>query len=78
MKDSGVNLTNGGGFEEHRQFQEHLSNYRIIVFVGLNLDRVMFSGNSASAKKLYLLYGWDSGHYNVITTLRVLGQEVHI
>ena len=33
-------------------------------------DRVMFSGNSLSAKKLYLLYNVNSRHYNVITNIR--------
>ena len=40
---------------------------KIIVFDGLNPDRVMFSGNSLSDKKLHLLYDRDSEHYNVIT-----------
>jgi UDP-glucose 6-dehydrogenase len=39
------------------------------VFDGLHPDRVILSGNSLSAKKLYLLYDRDNGHYNVITTL---------
>jgi len=43
LKTSGVYLYNGGGFEELRQFQDHLSDYQIIVFDGLNTDRVMFS-----------------------------------
>jgi hypothetical protein len=30
----------------------------------------MFSGNSLSAKKIYLLYDRDNGHYNVITNLK--------
>jgi len=30
----------------------------------------MFSGNSLSAKKLYLIYDRDSGHYYVITNLK--------
>jgi hypothetical protein len=70
LKASGVDLSNGGGLEELRQFQQYLSHYKIIVFDGLHPDRVMFSGNSLSDKKLYLLYGRDSGHYNVITNLK--------
>jgi hypothetical protein len=30
LKASGVDLSNGGGFHELRQFQEHLSDYNII------------------------------------------------
>jgi hypothetical protein len=40
------------------------------VFDGLKPDRVIFSGNSVSTKKLYLLYDSDAGHYNVITNLK--------
>jgi len=69
LKTSGVDLSNGGGFEELEQFQEYLSDYKIVVFDGLNPDRVMFSGNSFSDKKLYLLYNADNRHYNVITNI---------
>jgi len=60
LKASSVGLSNSGGIEELRQFQECLSDYKIIVFDGLYTDMVMFSGNSLSAKKLYLLYVRDS------------------
>ena len=39
------------------------------MFDGLNPDKVMFSGNYLSAKKLYLLYDRNLGHYCVITNL---------
>jgi len=55
LKASGVDLCNGGGLEQFRQFQQYLSGYRIIVFDGLYPDRVMFSGNFLSAIKLHLL-----------------------
>ena len=58
-----------GGLEELEQFQEYLSDYKIVVFNGLNPDRFMLSGNSFSAKKLYLLYDMESGRYNVINNL---------
>jgi len=57
-----VNLSNGGGFVELRQFQDHPSDYKIIVFDGLNHDRVMYSGSSRSAEKLHLLYDRDNEH----------------
>ena len=65
---SGFDLTNGGGFKELEQFQNYLSGYKIIVYDGLSPDRVLFSENSLSNKKLYLLY--DSGHYNSITNIK--------
>ena len=70
LNASGVDLFNGGGFEELQQFQQYLSDYKIIVFDGLYPNMVMFSGNSISAKKLHLLCDRDSGHYNVIINLR--------
>jgi len=45
LKASAFDLSNCVGFEELRQFKYHISDYQIIVFVGLNPDRVMFSGN---------------------------------
>jgi hypothetical protein len=71
LNASGVDLSNGGGFEELQQFEQFLSDYKIIVFDGLYPDRVMCSGNSLSAKKLYLLYDRDTRRYNVITNLKV-------
>jgi hypothetical protein len=70
LEASGVDLRNGGGLEELQLFQACLSDYKIIVFDGLKPDRVIFSGKSLSAKKLYLLYDSDAGHYNVITNLK--------
>jgi hypothetical protein len=70
LNASGVDLSNGGGFRKLEQFQQYLSGYEIIVFDGLHPDRVMFSGNSLSTKKLYLLYDRDNGHYDVITNLK--------
>ena len=46
LNASGVDLFNGGGFEELQQFQQYLSDYKINVFAGLYPDRVMFSENS--------------------------------
>jgi len=70
LSASGVDLSNDGGLNEIEQFQNYLSDYKIIVYDGLNHGRVIFSANSLSNKKLYLLYDTDSGHYNVITNLK--------
>ena len=69
LKASGVDLSNGG-LEELQQFQDYVSDYKIVLFDGLSHDRLIFSGNSHSAKKLYLLYESDNGHYNVITNIK--------
>ena len=70
LKTSGFKLCNAGGFKKFEQFQVYLSDYKIIVNDGLNPDRVMFSGNSVSSKKFYLLYDAKDKHYNVITNLK--------
>jgi hypothetical protein len=59
LKASVVDLSNGEGLEELQQFQEYLSDYKIIVYDGLSPDRRIFSGNSLSDRKLYLLYNSD-------------------
>jgi len=70
LKYSGFDISNGGGFEEFGRFQDHISDYQIIVFDGLETDRLMFRGNSRSANKLRLLYDRENEHYNVITNLK--------
>jgi hypothetical protein len=70
LKASGVDLSNGGGLQELQQFQPHLSDYKVIVYDGLSPDRLIFSGNSVSTRKFYLLYDSDSGHFNVITNIK--------
>jgi len=74
LEASGVDLSLEGGFEELEQFQEYLTNYKIVLFYGLKPHRIMFSGNSLYDKKLYLLYNSDTRHYNVFT-LRLLRQK---
>ena len=76
LKASGVDLSNGGGFKELEQFQEYFSDYKIIFYDGLNPGGVMFSGNSVSTKKLYLLY--EDKHYNVITNLKAAMAKKYI
>ena len=58
--------------EVFENFNSFKNIFRItkLLFDGLNTDRGMFSGNSLSAKKLYLLYDRDFEHYNVITNLK--------
>jgi hypothetical protein len=40
LKASGVDLSNGGGLEELEQSQDYLSDYKIVVFDGLSIDRL--------------------------------------
>jgi len=59
-----VNLSNGGSLQELAQFQEYLSDYKIVVFSGLSPDKIIFTGNTVSSKKLYLLYNAETKHYS--------------
>jgi hypothetical protein len=70
LKACDVDLTSGGSYQKIRNIQEQLSDYKI-VYYGLKPDRVIFSRNFLSAKKLYLLHDRDFGHFNVITNLKV-------
>ena len=60
LKAAGVKLCNAGGFKELEQFQGYHSEYKIIVYDGLNEDRAMLSRNSVSSKKLYRLYDYKN------------------
>jgi len=70
LKAPGVDLDTGVVFEELRRSQKYFSGYKIIVFHDLNPNRVMFSGNSLSTKKFYLLFNRSFGHYNIITNIK--------
>ena len=70
LKACRFNLRNAGGFKKLQPFQEYLLDYKIIVYDGLSPDSVMCSGNSVSAKNLYLLYEAKDKHYKVITNLK--------
>jgi hypothetical protein len=78
LSASGVDLSNGGGLEELTQFQNYLSDHKIIVYDGTNSDKPIFSGNSVSSKKLYLLYDAETGHYNVITNIKAAMAKKYI
>ena len=67
LQASGVDLNRGGGIPELQAFQRHLSQYRVVVYSGLNCDSTMFDGQVATSQRINLLY--DDQHYNVITNL---------
>jgi len=77
LNATGFNLINAGGFKELEQFQNYLSDYKI-VYDGLSHYRVIFSGNSLSNKKLYLLYDSNFELYNVITNIKAVMAKMYI
>ena len=48
------------------------------MFNRLNTDREMFSGNSLSVKKLYLLYNANTKNYSVITNIKAAMAKKYI
>jgi len=46
LQTTGVDLTNGGGIRELTQFQEHISDYRIVVYGGLKCEDLIYDGQT--------------------------------
>ena len=69
LKASGVDLSNGAGFEEIEvsRVTFGLQNFCLMVWTWKGLR---ISGNSLSDKKFYLLYNADNMHYNFITNIK--------
>ncbi|KAB0799442.1 hypothetical protein PPYR_07322 [Photinus pyralis] len=65
---AGVDLSNGGTIEHIRQFQDHLTDYTIVVYNHRMGKTVYFEGlRSPQRQVLNLLM--ENEHYNVITSL---------
>ena len=51
------------------KFQEHFKEYRIVVFVGLNCEDIVFDGQVQSEKRINLLYDGVKHNYHVINSV---------
>jgi hypothetical protein len=71
-----VDLSRGGGIPELQAFQRHLSEYRIVVYSGLQCESIMFDGQVATAQRINLVY--DGQHYHVITNLTAAMAERYV
>jgi hypothetical protein len=60
-----------GGMDELQKFQDYLSDYKSSVYDGFSYDILVFTGNSVSNKKLYLLHDANTGHCYVITNINL-------
>jgi hypothetical protein len=69
LQVTGINLDQGGGIRELERFQEHLNEYRIVVFSGLNCGTIYFDGQVQTEKRINLLYDEVEHHYHVITNV---------
>ena len=65
LQSTGISLENGGGIREIQQFQDHFSEYKIIVYCGLNCEDIIFEGRVTSEKRVNLLYDEITNHYHV-------------
>ena len=62
-------MENGGGIREIQQLQDHFTEYKIVVYGGLNCSDILFEGRVASEKRVNLLYDEVNRHFHVITNL---------
>jgi hypothetical protein len=63
-----IDLSNGAGLPELSRFQDIFHNYKIVVYVGLNCDSILFEGQVEASKRLNLLYDGVTRHYHVIAS----------
>jgi hypothetical protein len=58
----------GGSIPELERFHDHFSQYKIVVYTGLNCESVMFEGHVETSERLNLLYD-VTRHYHVIGSM---------
>ena len=68
IETTGINLGNGAGIPELIRFQDHFNQYKIVVYVGLDCDSIMFERQVEASERLNLLYD-EVTHYHVIGNL---------
>ena len=73
---TGISLDNGGGIPELERFQDHLGQYKIVVYTGLHYDEIMFEGCVEATKRLNLLYDEVTRHYHVIGNLTAMPESM--
>jgi len=69
LQTTGINLENGGGIRKIQQFQDHFTEYKIVVYGGLHCSDILFEGRVTSAKRVNLLYDEINRHFHEITNL---------
>jgi hypothetical protein len=70
LLETSINLKNGAGLAELTKFQEHFHEYRIVVYSGLNCERIMYQGHFDSDKCINLLFDEVTQHYHFIAKLQ--------
>jgi len=57
------------GFPALQRFQDHFSEYKIVVYGGLNCEDIIFEGKEASEKRVNLLFDDVTRRFHVIANL---------
>jgi hypothetical protein len=52
-----------GGIPEIERFQDHLDEYKIVVYTGLNCDSIMYEGQVEKSERISLLYEDTTRHF---------------
>ena len=62
-------MQNGRCIPEIQRFQDHFSDYKIVVYGGVDCEDNIFEGNVTFEKRVNLLYDDVTRHYHVIANL---------
>jgi len=69
LQTTGIDLQIGGGVHEIQRFQDHFTEYKIVVYGGLNCEDIIFEGQVVTENRLNLVFDDVTRHYHVIANL---------
>jgi len=64
-----IDVSNGSGIPELVRFQEHIREYKRVVYHGLSCEDIMFEGQVDKSKRTNLHYDDVERHYHMITNV---------
>ena len=67
---TGIDLKNGAGISEITKYQDHLHEYKIVVYSGLNCESIMYQRHVDFDKRINLLIDEVTQQYHVISNLK--------
>jgi len=69
LETAGIDLSNGAGYPEQVRLQEHLREYKTVVYRGLICGNVIFEGQVGTTKRINVLYDDGEHQFHVIAKL---------
>ena len=69
LQTTGIDLQNGEGVNEIQKFQDHFTDYKIVVYGGLNCEDIIFEGQVVSETRVNLVYDEATSYFHVIANL---------